>query len=35
MDDEGTRNLESFASQVSRDFEFWPNENRLYFVTRR
>ena len=34
MDDEGKQNLEKFAREVSREFEFWPNENRLYFSAR-
>ncbi len=34
MDDEGKQNLEKFAREVSRQFEFWPNENRLYFSAR-
>jgi hypothetical protein len=34
MDDEGKQNLEKFARAVSREFEFWPNENRLYFSAR-
>jgi hypothetical protein len=34
MDDDGKRNLEAFARDVSREFEFWPNENRLYFNAR-
>jgi hypothetical protein len=35
MDDEGKRNLETFATEVTRVFEFWPSENRLYFVARQ
>jgi hypothetical protein len=35
MDDEGKQNLEAFATEVTRGFEFWPNENRLYFVSRQ
>ncbi len=34
MDDEGKQNLEKFAHDVSRQYEFWPNENRLYFSAR-
>jgi hypothetical protein len=34
MDDEGKQNLEKFARDLSREFEFWPNENRLYFSAR-
>ena len=34
MDDEGKQNLEKFAREVSREFEFWPNENRVYFSAR-
>ena len=35
MDEDGKHNLESFARDVSREFEFWPNENRLYFSARK
>ena len=35
MDDDGKQNLERFARDVSREFEFWPNENRLYFAARK
>ena len=35
MDDDGKQNLERFARDVAREFEFWPNENRLYFTARR
>ena len=31
MDDDGKQNLEKFARDVSREFEFWPSEQRLYF----
>jgi hypothetical protein len=35
MDDDGKQNLERFARDVAREFEFWPNENRLYFTARK
>jgi hypothetical protein len=35
MDDEGKQNLEKFARDVSREFEFWPSEQRLYFSDRK
>jgi hypothetical protein len=35
MDDDGKQNLERFARDAAREFEFWPNENRLYFTARR
>jgi hypothetical protein len=35
MDDDGKQNLEKFARDVSREFEFWPSEQRLYFSTRK
>ena len=35
MDDDGKQNLERFARDVAREFEFWPNENRLCFTARK
>jgi hypothetical protein len=35
LDDDGKQNLERFGRDVSREYEFWPNENRLYFTARK